>query len=125
MIRRPTPTAQLYAWHREALGNPDLPRHDSFPQCGWYQTKLVKGGPWVAAEIWVEREIDPETGELTAPEVLRCEIDGMRRDPAAIWTHLRPISRADHRALLQRREDIPEMAATMATIDLTRKAMRP
>lgn len=125
MIRRPSTTAQLYAWHRLALTDPSTPRNDGCPECGWYQTKLVRGGPLVPVEIRIEREIDPETGELTGPERFVCEVDGMKRDPAKIWTHLRTISREDHRALLARRDAIPEMAATMAAIDLTGKAMRP
>ena len=35
-------------------------------------------GPWILCRIWVEREVDPATGELMAPEVLRCEVGGER-----------------------------------------------
>ncbi|MCB5411815.1 hypothetical protein [Pseudogemmobacter faecipullorum] len=125
MIRRPSTSAQLYAWHRSALINPDLPRQDGLPECGWYKTRLIRGGPWVPVEISIQREIDPETGELTGPERMACEVDGVRREPASIWSHLTPITRAEFLALTERREAIPAMAATMARLDLTERAIRP
>lgn len=125
MIRRPTPTAELYAWHRAALADPKTPRHDGLPECGWFKTRLVKDGPWVPAKIWVERDIDPVTGELTAPEEYRAEVDGMSRDPAKIWTFLKPISRAEFDELAACQKDLPQMAATMARLDLTEGAIRP
>ena len=124
-MRRPSSISQLYAWHRAALAGDAPPQHDGIPEAGWYRTRLVRGGPWVPVEIRVEREIDITTGELAAPERLVCEVDGMRRNPASIWTNLQPISRADFDALSARREAIPAMAATMARLDLTEKAIRP
>lgn len=77
-------------------------------------------------EIRVERQIDPETGELTAPERFVALCDGMRRDPAALWTYLTPIPRAEHDALIARRAAIPDMAATMAAVSpQTLSSMRP
>lgn len=124
-MRMPTPTGKLYAWWRDALAGLEPAIHDGMPECGWFRTRLVKGGPWVPAVIWCQRTVDPATGELVSPETLLCEVDGMRRDPAPIWTYLRPISRADYNALMARREELPEMKATMAKIDLTKKAMLP
>lgn len=125
MIRRPSTKARLYAWHRAAIAGDRPPTHDGLPECGWFRTRLITGGPWVPVHIWCEQEIDPETGDLLTDERLRCDVDGMRRDPAKIWTYLEPISRADFEALSDRREAIPAMAATMARLDLTEKAMRP
>ncbi|WP_333826889.1 hypothetical protein [Pararhodobacter sp.] len=125
MIRRPSTKAQQYAWHRAALSGSNPPQHDGLPECGWFRTRFVTGGPWVPVRIWCEQEIDPETGELLTDERLCCEADGMRRDPAKIWTYLEPISRADFEQLSDRREAIPAMAATMARLDLTERAMRP
>jgi len=125
MIRQPSTKARLYAWHRAAVAGENPPRHEGLPECGWYRTRLVKGGPWVPVRIWCEQEVDPQTGELTAPEVLRCEVDGMLRDPARAWTFLRPITRAEFEALSARREAIPAMAATMVRLDLTERAIRP
>lgn len=47
------------------------------PAPGTYCLRLVKGGPAVAARIWVEEERDPETGELLSDQRLFCEIDGI------------------------------------------------
>lgn len=125
MMRRPSTAADLYAWHRAAVAGESPAIHPDLPECGWFKTRLVKGGPWVPARIWCERDIDPVTGDLTAPERTLCEVDGMRRDPARMWTYLKPISRTEFDALSARREAIPEMAATMARLDLTRKAISP
>lgn len=125
MIRQPSTAVQLYAWHRAAMAGHAPPIHDGMPECGWYRTKLVKGGPWVAVGISVERDIDPDTGELTEPERLVCVADGMRRDPAKLWTFLTPISRAEYLSLLDRRNHIPAMAATLAKLDLSLSPMRP
>lgn len=125
MIRQPTPPSRAYAWHRAAIAGDALPQHDGLPECGWFKTRLIKGGPYVAARIWIEREIDPATGELAAPEVYRCEVDGERRDPARIWTYLKPISREEYDRLLHRRNLIPEMQASMARVDLVAAPILP
>lgn len=125
MIRRPTPTSTLFAWWRAATEGRSAPRHDGLPECGFYKRKLVKGGPWVPVKIFIEREIDPETGELTEPERFVCIVDGARRSAEAQWTHLTPITRAEFQTLTELGESLPEMAATMVRIDLTERAMRP
>ena len=125
MMRMPTPASQLYAWHRAALSGDDPPIHDGLAEAGFYKVRMVKGGPWAAVEIKVERDIDFETGELTAPERLVAICDGERRNPANLWTYLTPISRDEHRAILERRQFIPEMAATRAKIDLTERPITP
>ena len=125
MIRRPTPPSVAYAWHRAALAGENPPTHDGLVQCGWFKTRLIPGGPWVAARIWIDREIDPMTGELAAPEEYRCEVDGMPRDPAKVWTYLKPISREEFDALLHRRLTIPAMQASMAKLDLIAEPILP
>lgn len=125
MIRQPTPPSRAYAWHRAAIAGQRPDTHDGLPEAGWFKTRLVTGGPWVAAKIWIEREIDPATGDLAAPEVYRCEVDGERRDPARMWTYLTPISKADYEALLHRRLQIPEMQASMAKVDLVADPILP
>ena len=124
-IRRPTPPSKAYAWHRAALAGENPPTHDGFPECGWFKARLVKGGPFVAARIWLEREIDPMTGELAAPEEYRCEIDGMPRDPDRAWTYLTPISREEYDRLLHRRNLIPAMQASMVKPDLVANPILP
>lgn len=125
MIRRPSTYRQLYSWHAAYLAGAAPAQHDGIAWPGWYKLRGVKGGPWIPVEIRVEREIDPETGDLAGPERLIADHDGERRDPAKLWSFLTPISRAEYDALLHRRASIPEMAATMTPLDLTKLAMRP
>lgn len=125
MIRQPSPGSQLYAWHSAAIAGHDVDRHDDDPQCGWFKMKLVKGGPWVPVEIRVEREIDDESGELTGPETFVALVDGERRKPGPIWTHLTAITRADFLALKDRKATIAGMEATRAKFDLTEGPILP
>lgn len=125
MIRRPSTFSDLYAWHRAALRDPDITRHDGFPECGWFKLRMVRGGPWVPARIWCEQVTDPVTGDLIEPERLRAEVDGLDRDPLAIWTYVTPVSKAEFDAITDRLLRIPGLIDTMTPIDLTREAMRP
>lgn len=123
MMRRPTPAARLFAWHTEALRNPDLPRHPDLAECGFYKRRMVRGGPWIPVRIMVEREIDPETGELAGPETLVALVDGRRDDPLRHWTHLRPITKAEFEALQYRQSLIPAMSDTETPMDLTKEPL--
>lgn len=125
MMRQPTRARCAYEWWRSALRGENPPRSDGLPESGWFKTKLVKGGPWVAARIWLERDIDRETGELADDERFACEVDGMRVGAASVWLHLVPISREEHAELLHRRNQIPAMQASKARIDLTTTIVRP
>jgi hypothetical protein len=92
-MRQPTRLSEAYAWHSSAMAGEHPPvTHD--PQCGWFRRKLVKGGPWVPARIWLEQEIDPETGELVRDETMMAEVNGEPADPDDAWTWLcsEPIS---------------------------------
>lgn len=89
---------QMYRAVRSgAPGAGGLPQITQEPQCGWFKRRLVKGGPWVPARIWLEQPTDPETGELAGDEVMRCEVGGKERDPVDEWTWLcsAPITEAD------------------------------
>lgn len=125
MIRQPSTLKALYAWHRAAIAGEAPPMHEGTPECGWFKTRIVKGGPWVAVEIRVEREIDIETGELVSDERLVASVDGDRRNPGSIWTRLTPISREDFEALKRRQTDLPEMQATHVRMDLSQEPIRP
>jgi hypothetical protein len=88
-MRCPTPMDKQLAWHRNALdGFRKIVAAALEPQCGFYKRRLVHGGPFVPARIWLEQEVDPDTGELVADEVLRCEVNGQRCDPIEQWPRL-------------------------------------
>jgi len=123
-MRQPTPDGLELHWWRAALRGP-VDRHDGEPECGFYKRRMVRGGPWVPARIFLDREICPDTGELVSPEVVRCEVDGANRDASAQWLHLIPISIDEYHHLSTLRAQIPEMEATMVRIDLTKGAMKP
>jgi hypothetical protein len=120
MIRQPSSLSALYAWHRAAVAGHNPPRHDGDPKCGFYKRKLVKGGPWVPARIFVDREIDPLTGELLSDERLCIEIEGLDGgDPAEHWTYLTPISREEFKHLTDYRLRDSRMMDTRHAIDLS------
>ena len=112
-MRRPTPPEILLDWHRRAIAGQNPPRHDGDPQCGWYRTRMVKGGPYVPLRIWIRQVIDPDTGELAEPEVIMADIGGEPGDPVGLWTYAEPI----------RRDSL--MAATHAPINLARHPVGP
>lgn len=105
------PTKDPFAWHTEALADAKLGdalhRRNRVPipadpQCGWYRRRLIKGGPWVPARIWIEAPVD-EAGELTGDEVMKCVVNGQMADPVDQWGWLadQPISRADYDYLVR------------------------
>lgn len=70
---------------------------------GFFKTRLVRGGAWVACRIWTEEDRDPETGDLLADIVYRAEIDGREvewRDGALRGWPWTPIDEAEYRYLL-------------------------
>lgn len=92
MIRVPTCPAAAYAWHERALAQVaadvqiEIPND---PQPGYFKRRLVKGGVFVPAKIWIDQEVDAQ-GELVADEVLLCEVAFRRRDPFEEWFWIAP-----------------------------------
>jgi hypothetical protein len=130
MMRQPSPMKQLYAWHSAALAgdNPARhPRYEGCPEAGWYKIRFTKGGPWVAVEIRVEREIDPEIFELSEPERFIAITEGERRNAVHLWgsSKLEPISRAEHDALTALTNEIPAMQASRVAMILPEEPIRP
>lgn len=130
-MRTPSTMAQLYGPWRAMLSVAGQPRggqsplFDWEPTPGWYRTRFVKGGPAVPVRVWCERDIDPETGELTDDERTLFEIDGERRRrlPAGLVYHA--ITReAFDRIMSDRARDI-RYRATLARFDITAVAPRP
>ena len=59
------------------------------PVSGFYRTRLVRQGPWVACRVWWEDgERDPETNELLSDQILRCTVAGTDVDPWEWWPRL-------------------------------------
>ena len=86
----------------------------------------LRGGPFVPVAIWLEQEIDPDTGELTAPEELRAIVNGVPADPVRAWIYARPISEREYEALTGVRDHHEFMAATHVAVDLGKIApLRP
>lgn len=95
-MRRPTPLTECLAWWKAALEcPPDTTPQE--PQAGWYKRKLVKGGVFVPARLWLDQWIDADTGELMADERLQCEVNREWADAEDQWTYLaaNPISEAE------------------------------
>ena len=126
-MRQPTPLAQLLRWHRDALAQKRPKVHEGEPQMGWFKVRMVRGGPFVPARIWIEREICPLTGELACDERILCEVNGARRDALREWVWLskNPISKAAFDELCALRQSIEAMVATHVPFDLKDTVMRP
>lgn len=106
-MREPTPIYELYRWHYDAMQGKRPPVHEDQPHCGWFRRRLVKGGPWVPARIWLAQDIN-EHGELEADEILRCEVLGEAKDPFDQWVWLasNPISEDEYERLMAHRAEV-------------------
>ena len=126
-MRRPSRMVDLYRWHRAALRGEFPPTHEDQPHCGWFRLRMVKGGPWCPARIWLHQAVDPRTGELTEPEEYRAEVLGEPRDPVKLWPRVarRPITREAWQALVAEHARNPRMAATHVAFDLAAETVRP
>lgn len=126
MIRQPTDLNAAYSWWRRSVSGERVARIEDEPMPGYFKRRMVRGGPFVPVAIWLEQEIDPDTGELTAPEELRAIVNGQPIDPVRAWFYARPISLAEYDAMTGLRDEIPEMAATHAAVNLAEMAaIRP
>lgn len=126
MIRQPSDLNDAYSWWRRSVSGERVPRIEDEPMPGYYKRRMVRGGPWVPVAIWLEQEIDPDTGELAAPEELRAIANGQPADPVRVWLYARPISIAEYDAMTGLRDEIPEMAAPHAAVNLSEMdAIRP
>ena len=125
-IRQPTSRAVQYDWWQRTVAGERTPRTEDDPQPGFYKIRMVRNGPFVPVEIWLEQEVDPETGELTADERLRAICNGEPRDPVKIWLYCRAISAEEYDGLTGAHISIPTMAATHVAVDLaSMAAIRP
>lgn len=116
-MRKPTEEAVVYAWWRNAIKGNLAEEPSSFseePEAGFFKRRLVKGGPFVPARIWLYSPTDPETGDLCGDEVLQCEVDGQYRDPEQEWSWLcgNPITEAEFNHLTALRQWSEQHAPT-------------
>ena len=117
-IRQPSDPDAVYSWWRRSVSGERVPRVEDEPQCGYFKRRMVRGGPFVPVAIFLEQDIDPDTGELTAPEELRAIVNGNPADPIRVWAYSRPISLAEYDALTGIRDHHEFMAATHVAVDL-------
>lgn len=83
-MRRPSHIEPMLWWWRKALAG-EQPQVTAEPQCGYFKRKLAKGAAWMPVRIYLHQALD-ESGELTEPEEIRCEVAGKVRDPVDQWT---------------------------------------
>ena len=99
------------------------------PQPGHYKTRLVKGGPFVPARVWLNETDKDEAGDYLEDQGLMMEIDGEFINPQYIdqkwvWMMGNPITKQEYDFLLadsdhakQYRPDDPKAQPTKS-IDL-------
>jgi hypothetical protein len=93
-MRTPTPLEQQLAWWR---ANQNGIVHVDGPECGFFKRRLEAWSKtWIPARIYLQQEIDWETGELMEPESYRLEVFGrVLTDHWEIWEawqRLRPVT---------------------------------
>lgn len=97
-MREPTNLFDAYQWWRDALSGYRM-NYNLEPRPGFYRTRVVKGGPFVPVAIWIEQELDPDTGQLLSDERVVATVNGQPKDPESIWQWCcaHPISEEDYR----------------------------
>lgn len=97
-MRTPTSIEAQFAFHRRALAGARDTIVEDLPEVGFWKMRLVKRGAWVPVRIWLEQEIGDD-GELLAPEVVKCTVDGAEKDPREVWQWCctRPIAEHEFR----------------------------
>lgn len=126
MIRKPTSRDQQYDFWRRSVAGERVPLFENEPQPGFYKRRMVRGGPFIPVEIWLDQDVDPGTGELVADERLRALVNGQYSDPMSVWAYCRPISVEEYDGLTGAHASIPDMAATHVAVNLgSIPAIRP
>lgn len=108
-MRKALTQAAIWEWWLAATSGLKPPVHLDDPHAGFFKRRLVRGGPWVAARIWLEQDLDEETGELLSDPVWRCLVNGKPMDANDQWTWLcgHPITEKEFR-LMTGTKDSPE-----------------
>jgi hypothetical protein len=89
-----------YSWWRQALLGHFGPIHENDPQPGYYRMRKGRGGRWVPAAIWEDKD----------KSCLSCLFDGVERDPFEVWTWVcrYPVPYETYVAVAERGEAWPE-----------------
>jgi hypothetical protein len=109
-MRKPSTSFGVLTWHRQALIDKDLhleiEGEFETPQCGFFQTRLCRGGPYVPARIYIVQDYDHETEELISDEIYICEIGGRQCDAAETWHWLfrQPITEERYEFMIASRD---------------------
>lgn len=115
-MRQPSDRRALWAkWEARIAGDP-VAFDPQEPECGQFKAK--RRGQWAAVQIDIERDIDPDTGELEGDERIVAFVNGEKftgEKVYDIWLRccMRPISTPEFRRLM----NLPER------IDLTRSVI--
>lgn len=91
----------------------------------YYQTRFKKGGPLVPIKFTIEQEIDPETGELMADEIVSAEGPDGPVNPDWVEETCHEISETKFWNLQNLRNAVPEMHATHVALDLRHTIVMP
>lgn len=102
-MRCPTDLMEAFQWWSDALAGL-RPQITTEPRCGFYQRRFVRGGVMVPVAIWIEQEVDPETGELSGDERMVCVVNGEPASAEDTWTYCagNPIPESEYRFLESR-----------------------
>lgn len=116
-MRTPTDLDAALNWWRRTIAGERVPHIEDEPQPGFFYMRNVKGGPKIPVRVEIVQEIDPETGELAAPEEIVAHVFGYERPMRAvsIWLSLRAIPEAEYHAILAMHHDKNNAAAMQAT----------
>tara|TARA_R100001086_G_scaffold110471_1_gene56231 strand:- start:1212 stop:1574 length:363 start_codon:yes stop_codon:yes gene_type:complete len=100
-MRQPTPLKIQLEWWQRSLKGEQMPIHEGEPHVGYYKARAWSRGPYIPARIWLEQEIDFETGLLADDETYRAEIGEKPWNAmeAWIWIAQKPVSLREYQTL--------------------------
>lgn len=126
-MRSPTPPDKVFGFFWRAIAGERQEIREDEPQAGWWKMRLKPKCAWVPVRIWLEQEV--LDGELIAPEVLKCTVDGEEKDPREVWVWCsqRPIEEHEFRYMTAlrawQRANEPEAWDPYRPIDMTETAI--
>ena len=103
---------QSQFWLDAVRGFP-VARTPDDPQPGYYKTKVVKRGPWVACRIWRDAE-----------GIMRCRVGDDQTDPVSVWAYARPVTVQEWQTLELWRKENPRFNPR-AAVDLIGAPIKP